>query len=85
MNMEEIPNIKPREKESPAHSYSEGIKYENFKLCQIIETKLRNIEDARTWSVDLSYPYPESHAIWIGKEKVLKELLEELNLRDQDE
>ena len=44
-----------------------------------IEKMLKDIQAARDWSVDLKYPYPESHAIWLGKEAILKELLDKLN------
>lgn len=48
------------------------------KLKNHLNKKLENIQKARDWSVDLAYPYPESHAIWIGEEQVVKKLLEEL-------
>jgi hypothetical protein len=77
-NMEEIPTIHTRESPSQKETYEQGRLYGIHQIEKSILLHLENIQKARDWSVSLDYPYPESHAIWLGEEKILKLLKDKL-------
>jgi hypothetical protein len=58
-------------------NYESIKKQERDKILNKLKEKLENIQKARIWTNSLSYPYPEAHAIWIGKEEIIKELINE--------
>jgi hypothetical protein len=48
-------------------NYESAKRVERHKILNKLKEKLKDIQKAKAWSVGLSYPYPEAHAIWMGK------------------
>ena len=78
--METDDQLQPRESPSQKETYEQGRLYGIHQIEKSILLHLENIQKARDWSVSLDYPYPESHAIWLGEEKILKLLKDEVEI-----